>query len=463
MYPLTRALTVAALLVAVAPLASAQHAGRAGARDREPATSAYPDRIEAHPLRGGATVYTSRAAFDAACPGLPAESFEDGNVAPGDFEYIEAPLSATTNNPPAFFAGDVLPGLTVTTYPLLDPPYTDLFVSGDGYFGTPSIQVGTNATFVDLVLEFDPIVACAGFDADLNSVGRPTTITAFDASGNALGSVTISGFALRFAGFSCDASCSIARIVFASSRSAEYADVDNVSFGGSTCALALSGEDIAPNEVAQGGTVTFSGSVVNAGPGSEDVALRATYAGLVSGTLDLGSAAGAPPGTYPFSRPVRVPANAPAGAYVVTLQVVNASTGVVCDTYTETVTVAPASHRPGQADGRVLFEATAPGTGLFGEGAFTASATPPAPAGVVVSPNPSAGRTTLSFSLTAAAAVRLAVYDVLGREVAVLVDEQLDAGAHMAVFDASALPAGLYVYQLIANGRVASGRVTVAY
>ena len=44
--------------------------------------------------------------------------------------------------------------------------------------------------------------------------------------------------------------------------------------------------------------------------------------------------------------------------------------------------------------------------------------------------------------------MRLTVYDVLGREVAVLVDERLPAGRHEAVFEASGLPSGMYLYQL---------------
>jgi hypothetical protein len=91
-----------------------------------------------------------------------------------------------------------------------------------------------------------------------------------------------------------------------------------------------------------------------------------------------------------------------------------------------------------------------------------ASATTSAPAEVVVSPNPFASRTSVSFTVSEATDVRLAVYDVLGREVAVLVDGQVEAGAHTAVFDASALAAGTYVYRLVAEGQVETGRLTVA-
>src|SRR5690606_24861414 len=55
-------------------------------------------------------------------------------------------------------------------------------------------------------------------------------------------------------------------------------------------------------------------------------------------------------------------------------------------------------------------------------------------------PNPSASRTVLAYHLPSPQLVRLAVYDVLGREVAVLVDEARPAGPHEIVFDADGLP-----------------------
>ncbi|MDX1421013.1 MAG: T9SS C-terminal target domain-containing protein, partial [Rubricoccaceae bacterium] len=58
--------------------------------------------------------------------------------------------------------------------------------------------------------------------------------------------------------------------------------------------------------------------------------------------------------------------------------------------------------------------------------------------------------------------VRLAVYDVLGREVAVLVDARVEAGTHRAVFEAGDLAAGLYVYRLQVGTDVRTGRMTLA-
>ncbi|MEW5798467.1 MAG: endonuclease [Bacteroidota bacterium] len=48
-------------------------------------------------------------------------------------------------------------------------------------------------------------------------------------------------------------------------------------------------------------------------------------------------------------------------------------------------------------------------------------------------------------------AVTLKVYDMLGREVATLVNEQREAGTHTVSFDASALPSGIYLYRLTAG------------
>ena len=73
-------------------------------------------------------------------------------------------------------------------------------------------------------------------------------------------------------------------------------------------------------------------------------------------------------------------------------------------------------------------------------------------------PNPFRASTTVEYTLEEAADVRLAVYDVLGREVAVLAEGVRPAGTAQATWDASALPTGLYVSQLRVNGAVVGTR-----
>lgn len=63
-------------------------------------------------------------------------------------------------------------------------------------------------------------------------------------------------------------------------------------------------------------------------------------------------------------------------------------------------------------------------------------------------PNPFNPTTTLAFALPAPQAVRLSVFDLLGREVAVLVDALQPAGEHTVRFEATDLPSGLYFYRL---------------
>jgi hypothetical protein len=76
-------------------------------------------------------------------------------------------------------------------------------------------------------------------------------------------------------------------------------------------------------------------------------------------------------------------------------------------------------------------------------------------------PNPSSGAATIPFVLAAPARVRLAVYDVLGREVAVLADGPHAAGRHEVAFDGAGLAAGVYVVRVEAGGAVTTRTVTL--
>lgn len=63
-------------------------------------------------------------------------------------------------------------------------------------------------------------------------------------------------------------------------------------------------------------------------------------------------------------------------------------------------------------------------------------------------PNPFNPNTTISFSIAKSDNVKLVVSDVLGKEVAVLVNEFKSAGRYDINFDASALSSGIYFYTL---------------
>jgi hypothetical protein len=64
-------------------------------------------------------------------------------------------------------------------------------------------------------------------------------------------------------------------------------------------------------------------------------------------------------------------------------------------------------------------------------------------------PNPFNPTTEIRYQISEVSHVTLKVFDLLGREVAVLVNEQKNTGEYTVTFDASGLPAGAYFYQLI--------------
>lgn len=63
-------------------------------------------------------------------------------------------------------------------------------------------------------------------------------------------------------------------------------------------------------------------------------------------------------------------------------------------------------------------------------------------------PNPFNPETTIRFDVPQAAYVKLVVYDLLGRQVRVLVDGTRQAGTHEVQFDGGTLPSGQYLYRL---------------
>ncbi|MGE5412106.1 MAG: C25 family cysteine peptidase [Clostridiales bacterium] len=66
-------------------------------------------------------------------------------------------------------------------------------------------------------------------------------------------------------------------------------------------------------------------------------------------------------------------------------------------------------------------------------------------------PNPFNPSTMINFQIPKASKISLKVYDMLGKEVATLVDEYKEMGRYSVRFDASGLSSGMYIYQLIAN------------
>ena len=76
-------------------------------------------------------------------------------------------------------------------------------------------------------------------------------------------------------------------------------------------------------------------------------------------------------------------------------------------------------------------------------------------------PNPFNPTTQIRYELSRASEVRLTVYDMLGREVNVIVNQSQSAGSHEITFNATGLSSGVYIYELRTNSQVLSKTMTL--
>jgi len=66
-------------------------------------------------------------------------------------------------------------------------------------------------------------------------------------------------------------------------------------------------------------------------------------------------------------------------------------------------------------------------------------------------PNPFNPTTKIKYDLPNDSRVTISIYNLIGQEVATLVDENQEAGFKSVEWNAGSLPSGMYVYRLTAN------------
>ena len=76
-------------------------------------------------------------------------------------------------------------------------------------------------------------------------------------------------------------------------------------------------------------------------------------------------------------------------------------------------------------------------------------------------PNPFNPTTTIKYQIPELSFVTLKVYDVLGREVAILVNEKKSVGSYEVEFNATSLPSGVYFYRLQAGSFVETKKMVL--
>ena len=74
-------------------------------------------------------------------------------------------------------------------------------------------------------------------------------------------------------------------------------------------------------------------------------------------------------------------------------------------------------------------------------------------------PNPFNPATTIQFELPKRSKVTLKIFNVLGSELATLIDKEMNAGEYKVVFDAHGFPSGVFFYRIQAEGFVQSRKL----
>jgi hypothetical protein len=98
---------------------------------------------------------------------------------------------------------------------------------------------------------------------------------------------------------------------------------------------------------------------------------------------------------------------------------------------------------------------------LFVTAVFDQSAVPLQPSLLQNYPNPFNPTTNFGFRVSSLEFVSLRIFDVLGREVATLVNEVRQAGTYTVRWDASSQPSGVYFYQMRAGGFVETRKLVL--
>jgi hypothetical protein len=78
---------------------------------------------------------------------------------------------------------------------------------------------------------------------------------------------------------------------------------------------------------------------------------------------------------------------------------------------------------------------------------------------ICVYPNPVDAKTTFDYNLTEPASVCLTIYNNLGQQLGVILNESQPAGKHHVQWDMEGLPAGIYYYRFLAGTEIGKGKM----
>lgn len=178
------------------------------------------------PAHADVLTFTTRAAFNAAAPGLPVETFESGLVSAGGVTTCTGSVSSTTGSG-CFPTGGLLPGVVYSA-----SPGPSLVVLGANFpgVGNTSRVLGPN-TFTDTFNLTFTNANAVGFDVFAGTAAGNVVITVFDPSNFLIGTFTVAApIGGTFFGV-VNTMGLIGRINIASLASTPGELIDNLAFG----------------------------------------------------------------------------------------------------------------------------------------------------------------------------------------------------------------------------------------
>ncbi|MEM1041107.1 MAG: right-handed parallel beta-helix repeat-containing protein [Bacteroidota bacterium] len=307
-----------------------------------------------------------------------------------------------------------------------------------------------------------------------NALATTTT----NGSGNASGTQTLGASAYPAGSFVTANATEVAGTLPQGYRkTSEFAASVEVEDAGLSGEITIDATPTSPLTVPRGGQVSFTYVVANgtANPATGQSWFSAALQNgptLAEGVITNGTLPSGQQVTVPYVQ--QVPGNAPVATYDFCLRV-GLFPNVVIDEDCFEIVVTPARAASGaeawaalevgpwvpepMAGAKEADEAAAPEADAVE--AASGAAVPETVELAGAYPNPFGRAATVAFALPEAQHARLAVYDVLGREVARLADGELEAGRHEAVLDGAALPSGVYLVRLVAGADVRTEQVTL--
>ncbi len=241
---------------------------------------------------GTVTIFTSRATFQAAHPGLPMEDFEEGNATAGGFSTCDAPLDAAGDTPCGFPAGSIVAGVAFQDNPIGPAAGSMILLGATTSLNATKVLVSnTFADSFDIV--FSPPVTAAGMD--LHSTPAPgqgppdvVGIQIFDAGGTLIDSDPDAAASGPGNFWGVSSSTPIGRISILSINN-QAEGVDNIEFAGQPVISigTVTSADVCAATPANNNSIIEPGEVVNFTIPLNAVAGAFTN---VSGVLSSGSA-----------------------------------------------------------------------------------------------------------------------------------------------------------------------------